>query len=90
MSEQEEELLTLTDADGFSVAFRILGRLEWKGQTFAFLEDPEDEGSVMVFTVSEDEDGEENFTMLEDEALAEEVFYLFEADADDYEVGPAE
>ncbi len=89
MSEQEEEFLTLTDEDGFEISFRILGRMAWKGQTFAFLEDPEDTGSVMVFTVTQEDDGE-NFSVVYDEDLAEEVFYLFQADAEDYEVGPAE
>ena len=89
MSETEGEMIFLADEEGEETAFRLLGRLTWKGETYAFLEDPEDEGSVMVFSVIPTDEGE-SFEMLEDEQTAEEVFYLFEAEADDYEVGPAE
>ncbi|MBR6953479.1 MAG: DUF1292 domain-containing protein [Clostridia bacterium] len=89
MSETEGEMIFLADEEGEETAFRLLGRLAWKGKTYAFLEDPEDEGSVMVFSVIPTDEGE-SFEMLEDEQTAEEVFYLFEAEADDYEVGPAE
>jgi hypothetical protein len=89
MSEQDFETVLLTDEEGSDIPFRLIGRLEWQGETYAFLEDPEDEGSVMVFTVTEDGEGEQYEPVLDDE-LCEEVFYLFQAEADDYEVGPAE
>ena len=89
MSEYGEERLTLTDEDGTEIEFIILGRLKLNGTEYAFLEDPEDEGSVMVYRVAS-EDGEEVFEPVEDEDECEEAFFYFQAEADDYEVGPAE
>ena len=89
MSEEAFDTVFLTDEEGNDIAFRLIGRLDWQGKTYAFLEDPEDEGSVMVFTVSADGE-EEQYEALTDDDLCEEVFYLFQAEADDYEVGPAE
>ncbi len=89
MSEPDEELLWLTDEDGVESAYRPVGRIEFGGGTYAILEDAEDEGSVMVFHVETDEEGEV-LSPLDDGDLCEEIFYYFEAEQDDYEVGPAE
>ncbi len=90
MNENPEERITLTDEDGNDMDFYLLGRMELDGIRYVFLEDPEDEGSVMVCRAEEDEDGEELLNPVEDEAECENAFYYFQAEADDYEVGPAE
>lgn len=81
--------VTLTDEDGNDLDFIMLGRLALDGVEYVFLEDPEDEGSVMVCR-AEEEDGEELLLPVEDEDECENAFYYFQAEADDYEVGPAE
>ncbi len=89
MAEAGEERIALTDEDGEEAEFIILGRLSANGTDYAFLEDPEDEGSVIVYRTAT-EDGEEVFEPVADDAECEEAFYLFQAEADDYEIGPAE
>ncbi len=89
MPEAGEERVTLTDDEGNDIDFLMIGRLSLDGVTYVFLEDPEDEGSVLVFR-AETEDGEEVYTPVEDEDECENAFYYFQAEADDYEVGPAE
>lgn len=84
-----DDRILLYDDDGEEMAFLPLGRLNLNGKEYALLEDEEDEGSVMVFTVETD-GGEDVYIPVEDEDESEEVFYLFQAEADDYEVGPAE
>lgn len=85
-----EELIELEDEDGSVLTYRLLQELEWNGVTYAILEDTEDdEGYVSVFRVTEDEEGT-SYEFVEDEDLSEEVFYLAQAEADDYEIGPAE
>ncbi len=89
MTDAEDALIWLTDEEGGETAFRPVGRFACEGTEYAILEDAEDEGSVMVFRVEEDEEGEV-LVPEEDGDLCEKIFYLFEADQDDYEIGPAQ
>ncbi len=84
-----DDRILLYDEDGEEAAFLPLGRLTLDGIDYALLEEEGDEDSVMVFTV-EKEDGEDVYLPVEDEDECERVFYLFQAEADDYEIGPAE
>ncbi len=84
-----DDRILLYDENGEEMAFIPLGRLCLNGKEYALLEDEEDEGSVMVFTVEAD-GGEDVYSPVEDEDECEEVFYLFQAESDDYEIGPAE
>ncbi len=87
---EREEIIELEDEDGNLMTYRLLQELEWNGVTYAVLEDTEDEeGYVSVFRVVEEED-ETSYEFVEDEDLSEQVFYLAQAEADDYEIGPAE
>ena len=87
---ENEELIELEDEDGNLLTYRLLQELEWNGVTYAVLEDTEDEeGFVSIFRVTEDDEGV-SYDSVEDEDLSEQVFYLAQAEADDYEVGPAE
>ncbi len=66
-----------------------IGRQLFRGKTYAIVQDDEDDDSVMIFRVVR-RFGEETYRAVEDPAVAEEIFYLFQAEADDYEIGPAE
>ena len=90
MHEDDENLVIMTDEDGNEIEFIEIGRIKLDGKEYVFLEAPEDEGSVMVYRAEEDEDGEELLNPVEDEDECENAFYYFQAEADDYEVGPAE
>ena len=89
MADDEENLIQLTDDDGNEIEFIEIGRLQLNDKEYVFLEEPEDEGSVLVY-IAEQEDGEEILSPVEDEDECENAFYYFQAEADDYEVGPAE
>ena len=89
MPDDDESLISLTDEDGEKVEFIELGRIRLNGKEYVFLEEPDDEGSVLVYQ-AEQEDGEEVLSPVEDEDECENAFYYFQAEADDYEVGPAE
>lgn len=89
MADDEENLIQLTDDEGNEIEFIEIGRLQLNDKKYVFLEEPEDEGSVLVYT-AEQEDGEEILSPVEDEDECENAFYYFQAEADDYEVGPAE
>lgn len=89
MADDEENLIQLTDDEGNEIEFIEIGRLQLNDKEYVFLEEPEDEGSVLVYT-AEQEDGEEILSPVEDEDECENAFYYFQAEADDYEVGPAE
>ncbi len=82
-------IVTLTDDDGNEIEFYEIGRIDLDGTVYVFLEDPEDEGSVLVFRAGR-EGGEEVLQTVENEDECENAFYYFQAEADDYEVGPAE
>ncbi len=84
----DEGSLFLTDDEGNEIEFRELGRIDLDGREYVFLEDPEDEGSVLVFR-AEDDSGEEVLSPVEDEDECENAFMMFQAEADDYEIGPA-
>ena len=89
--EEDEDLFVLEDENGEEISFHQLARLEWEGKTYALLSllGDENENNAMVFTVETDEDGEETLDPTDDE-LADELFYYFLAENEDYEFGPAE
>ena len=89
MADDEENMIQLTDDEGNEIEFIEIGRLQLNGKEYVFLEEPEDEGSVLVYH-AEQENGEEVLCPVEDEDECENAFYYFQAEADDYEVGPAE
>ena len=88
--QEDEDLYVLEDDEGEEVSFHQLGRIEKDGVTYAMLTlVDDDDGSVMVFVVDLDENGEEVLNPAEEE-IAEEIFYLFLSENEDYEYGPAE
>ena len=89
LREPEDTVITLSDGEGGDYDFRLLARLEIDGIRYAVLEDPEEDGSVMIYRVTAGEDGSEAFEALETEEESERVFYLFQAEIEDYEFGEA-
>ena len=84
-----DDYLSLVDENGEETEFHMVARVTLRGRDYLVLEEPEDEESLIIFGCETDEDGFENYTALESEEESEEVFYLFEACYDDYEVGNA-
>lgn len=75
-----DDLITITDEDGVEYELEILARLEYEGSDYIALApaetDESEEVEVVIFKIVE-EDGEEVFEALDDEALIENVFNAF-------------
>ena len=96
MDERENIVELVDDETGETVVFEHLATLEHEGDMYIALMLPEDvesdddEGEVIIMKIDQDEDGNECYVSVEDEALQEAVFEKFlalmeEADADDAE-----
>lgn len=77
----EDEIVTLYDDNGEPIDFYEVACVEYEGDFYALLEPVEEmegveEGEVFIFKVeeSENEDEEDKFIPLEDEALMDAVF----------------
>ena len=96
MDERENIVELVDDETGETVVFEHLATLEHEGDMYIALMLPEDvesdddEGEVIIMKIDQDEDGNECYVSVEDEAVQEAVFEKFlalmeEADADDAE-----
>ncbi len=76
---QENEVVELINEFGTAEQFEHVMTLEYKDQPYLILHplDEEDEGAVVVFAVTTDEDGNESYDVVEDETLSSEVFSEF-------------
>lgn len=76
--EENDEIVTMTYDDGTSENFFSLAELEYKGKWYNYLEpvDPPEEyeeGEVIVYEEATDENGEEIFLPIDDDALLQEL-----------------
>lgn len=89
----EDNIILLTGEDGEDIPYEILDDMELDGRHFVILapldEEELDDGAVTVFEIVE-EDGEEVFAPVEDEAMEQRVFDCFRASDEDYEFCDAE
>ena len=87
-----ENIVPLVDEDGNEVTFEHIMTLEHKGRKYILLvpldpmEDVADD-EMVILEIKEDEDGNDYYASVEDEALVSEVFeeYLSIAEADEEE-----
>ena len=87
--EEEEHIVTLTDDEGNEVEYYHIATLPYKGETYCFfqkaeIESEEDEDEVVIYRLTEDEEGEV-LSPLEDDALMDEVFAEFCKEYEAYE-----
>ena len=96
MDENENIVELVDDETGETVVFEHLATLEHEGDMYIALMLPEDvesdddEGEVIIMKIDQDEDGNECYVSVEDEAVQEAVFEKFlvlmeEDDTDDAE-----
>lgn len=80
MSEMEN-IIELVDENGETVEFEHLMTFEHEGKTYIAMmpadEEETEEGEVVLLAIAEDENGEECYVTLEDEAEAEAAFTRF-------------
>ncbi|MBQ9326895.1 MAG: hypothetical protein IJ246_14110 [Clostridia bacterium] len=84
-----DEVLPMEDDEGETVDLNIVAYIVKDDVEYAIVLDPEDEGGIMVFETSVDEEGMDFFIPVEDMDLAEQLFYLYDAHSESYEFGPA-
>ena len=87
VNEEESELIELIDDDGKVIKFKLLDVTEYKGVKYTLLlaAEPNEEiadDEVVIFRLN---DKEEVLEPIEDEALLEEIFEFYQAEADDEE-----
>ncbi len=91
MMEEECDIITLVDMDGNDVDFYHVATIDYKDKWYIFLQpvEPIDgiaEDEVIIYELGVDEDGDDKFIPIEDEALLNEVFneYLKEAEEEGF------
>lgn len=83
MSEELDNIITLTDENGEEVRFEFLDLVNYQGRNYVVLlpaeEEAEDEAEeVVILGVQDSDDGEtETYTSVEDEDVLQAVFELF-------------
>ncbi len=76
---EDDDLIELIDEDGNAAVFEHLATLEYEGESYLALADPEDdqeELDVIIMKISQDEHGDDLYIQPE-EAEEEAVFELF-------------
>lgn len=84
-NEYGNDFIVLTDEEGVEEEFEHIDTLEYNGETYVALipahEDPDDllseSGELVILKISEDENGEEILSSIDDEALLDELFLQF-------------
>ena len=82
--ENENELpdiIELTDDEGNVTRFEYMTTIDYEGALYVALmlaeEEEEEEGNVVILKIDQDENGEDIYVSIEDEALADAVFQKF-------------
>ncbi len=86
-SDDEDELIEMIDEDGNPAVFEHLATLEYNGESYLALSDPEsdeEELSVIIMKIALDEDGNDIYVQPE-ESEEEAVFEAFLQMIDDME-----
>lgn len=82
--DEDDNIVELTDEDGVTTAFEYQATIEMDGENYVVLmvaeqdeEEAEEDGSVVIMRIEQDENGEDIYVSLEDEDTAQRVFDLF-------------
>ena len=87
MSEEFDNILSLTDEEGNEFEYEVIDAIEYNGEEFAVLlpVDEEIDAEVIILAVEVDEDGMENFFSVDDVETLEAVYEIFkEKNKDDF------
>ena len=91
--EMEDNIIELTDENGETTQFEYLATIEHEDKLYVALmllegaadEANEDEGEVLILEIAKDENGEDVYVSVEDDAVSEQVFNKFLAMMDEEE-----
>ena len=74
--EEETSILTLTDENGQDVDFEYLDCIEYQGTEYLVLM-PEGEDEIVIMEVEPVDEENENYLVVEDEAVLDAVYAIF-------------
>ena len=91
--EMEDNIIELTDENGETTQFEYLATIEHEDKLYVALmllegaadEASEDEGEVLILEIAKDENGEDVYVSVEDDAVSQQVFNKFLAMLDEEE-----
>lgn len=90
----DDYIVELTDEDGVTTAFEYQATIEYEGDEYVVLMTPEEDeeeededGSVVIMKIEQDENGEDIYVSLDDEETLQKVFDLFLEQLDEEEEG---
>ena len=76
--ELDEEVIVLENEDGEEVKFQHIATIDYQDECYIFLQPVElgdlEEDEVLIFRIDTDEDGNDLYVPLEDEALIQKVY----------------
>lgn len=78
----EGDIIEMIDDDGKTVPFVFIDALEYEGEVYLALAEPEEEDAVFFLKIEQDEDGNDVYTA-PDEALEDKLFETFIANRGD-------
>ena len=77
-SEEQENLISLTDETGVETVFEYLDVIEYQGKEYLILLPVEDEsGEVVILEIEPVDEENENYLSVSDEALLNAVYDIF-------------
>ncbi len=89
--EEEDNIVELTDEDGVVNKFEYLATIPYENSEYVVLlvldedgnEPADDDGEVIILEIEQDENGEDIYVSVEDEAVSSKVFELFLSSMDE-------
>ena len=85
MSENFDNIISLTDENGVDTDFEVLDLIEYNGKEYVILlpTDDDDAGEVVILEVVDEGDDMESFVSVDDESVLMAVFEQFKEAAGD-------
>ncbi|MDO5023140.1 MAG: DUF1292 domain-containing protein [Eubacteriales bacterium] len=84
-SDDEEDIIELTDEDGIVERFQYIATIPYEGEEYVLLtnamdeeQDDEDYAEVVVLKIEQDENGEDIYVSCDEEDTRQAVFDLFQ------------
>ena len=76
-SEEEQELLTLTDENGNETTFEYLDVIEYEGKEYLLLLPTDESGEIVILEIEPVDEENENYLSVTDEDLLNAVYAIF-------------
>ena len=85
--DEESEIIELTDEEGVTSQFEYLTTIDHEGELYVVLmlvqdectDDDDDDGEVVILKIEKDENGDDIYVSVDDDAVCDAVFEKFMA-----------